>query len=69
MAEKIFADVNKDGSIKLEFDGYTGNTCFDAADELKAALEEEGLGFEVQDLIKKKPERQTNKTAQKQKGG
>lgn len=43
MARRIFVEVGKDGRLKAEFSGFSGETCYDEAEALSKVLRELGL--------------------------
>jgi len=43
MARRIEVEVGKDGRLKIEFSGFSGDTCYDEAEALAKALREMGL--------------------------
>jgi hypothetical protein len=68
MAEKVTVDISKDGAVKLDFDGFEGETCFVAADKLREAFARQGLTVDTTS-IEKKPETELRKTETSQKVG
>ncbi len=43
MARKIDVEIDRGGSVKMEFSGFPGEECFAEADALQKALKELGL--------------------------
>ena len=56
MAQKVIVAVKGDGRLNVEYEGFVGNSCFDEADKLKAALKAYGLDMEVTKVIDSKQE-------------
>lgn len=64
MKESIEITLNPDGTVKIEAQGYKGNTC-----EQATAFLEEALGMSKTNRRKKPEYHQTNKTGAQQKIG
>ena len=44
MSKKIQVKISKDGKVKIEYDGYVGAACHEAAENLKSHLKRLGVG-------------------------
>ena len=43
MTRRIDVEVGRDGRLKIEFSGFSGDTCYEEAEALAKALREMGL--------------------------
>ena len=55
MPKEIQVTVNPDGTMKMDFSGYTGPSCLDAASHLRELLAQFGIQSE-ETLFTSKPE-------------
>jgi hypothetical protein len=60
---KIIVTVNKDGTTKIDFEGYEGPSCLDADDKLQALLAAQGIKVEQTSFVAK-PELQQGQEQQ-----
>jgi hypothetical protein len=70
MAKTITVDIDPaSGALRVDYEGYAGNECFQQADKLNAALGKYGLQLETQQIDPKKNEQEMRKLENTQKAG
>ena len=50
---KIIVTVNKDGTTKIDFEGYEGPSCIDADDKLRVLLAAQGVQVQETSFVAK----------------
>lgn len=69
MARSISVEVSGDGKMHVEYGGFVGTACFNAASELQTYLQSFGIDVEVVQVDPKKDEVEVRRLENEQKVG